>query len=166
MSFRKQDLTACISSLSLFFCISALEFAYQMAPKSVKGIIMGLFYLFTGVGGFIGTATVYMFQGVWFGNYDAGNINCRVPCTKSKHDGKFNITQTCHLDYYFFFLAGVEFFGFLMFLMVARLCNVQKDIAETHRKSQHQHSVKRPKVEVLASPVSLQRQSSSDISVT
>ena len=127
---------------------------------------MGLFYLFTGVGSFLGTATVYMFQGLWFGAYDYGNINCRVPCTKSKPEGTYNITMTCHLDYYFFFLAGVEFFGFLMFLMVARLCNVQKEISEIHKKSQVQPSVKRSTVEVMASPVSLQRQNSSDVSVT
>lgn len=156
---------ALIGLSEVFASIAALEFAYLMAPKSAKGIIMGLFYLFTGVGSFIGFASMAIFQGIWFGPYDSGNINCRLPCTEN--GGKFDIKLKCHLDNYFFFLAGIEVLGLLLFLFVVKICRIQNEIsAVVRQKSQPQIISKRSVTERLKSPVSLQRQSSSDISVT
>ncbi|XP_076108625.1 solute carrier family 15 member 4-like [Mytilus galloprovincialis] len=156
---------ALIGLSEVFASIAALEFAYLMAPKSAKGIIMGLFYLFTGVGSFIGFASMAIFQGYWFGPYDSGNINCRLPCTEN--GGKFDIKLKCHLDNYFFFLAGIEVLGLLLFLFVVKICRIQNEIsAVVRQKSQPQIISRRSVTERLKSPVSLQRQSSSDISVT
>jgi peptide/histidine transporter 3/4 len=105
--------------------LSALEFAYQMAPKSMKGIIMGFFYLFTGIGSLLGTGTMFAFKGTWFFEEDFGNINCRMPCG-SHGDNRYQ--QSCHLDYYFFFLAGLEFAGMFVFIIVAQLLNLSQHL--------------------------------------
>lgn len=97
-----------------------------MAPKSMKTIIMGLFYLFSGIGSFLGTGSMYMFHNVFFFDQDLGNINCRLPCNST--DGSFGDTSHCHLDYYFFFLSGVIFIGFIVFLLVAHKLQLSKDL--------------------------------------
>lgn len=77
------------------------------------------------------------------------------------------IHQTCHLDFYFFFLAGVEFVGLLLFLMVIKLCQVQKEISIVgNNKSDQQPISDKPSNGRLKSSVSVQRQNNSDISVT
>lgn len=152
---------ALIGLSEIFASIAALEFAYQMAPKSAKGIVMGLFYLFTGVGSFLGTATMYMFKNVWFGSYDNGNINCRIPCTST--GGGYVISITCHLDYYFYFLAGVEIVGLFLFLLVVKVFNIHREIAVATQPKALGASIKNT-ADRLRSPVSVQRQNSSDVS--
>ncbi|XP_061189598.1 solute carrier family 15 member 4-like [Saccostrea echinata] len=122
---------ALIGISEVFASVAALEFAYQMAPKSMKGIIMGFFYLFTGIGSLLGTGTMFAFKGTWFFQEDFGNINCRMPCNS---DGKY--TRSCHLDYYFFFLAGLEFVGMFVFIVVARLLKLTQHLVAINKPAQ------------------------------
>ncbi|XP_067683314.1 solute carrier family 15 member 4-like [Haliotis asinina] len=110
---------ALIGTSEVFTSVAGLQFAYSVAPKSMKGIIMGLFYLFSGIGSFLGTAIISGFYstGTWFHSSDYGDINCRLPCTMS--DEVF--TQACHLDYYFYLLAGVELVGLILFIVVSKV---------------------------------------------
>ncbi|KAL8560656.1 hypothetical protein ACOMHN_052672 [Nucella lapillus] len=103
----------------VFTSVAGLQLAVSVAPRSMKGIIMGLFYLFSGIGSFLGTTIILSLNAsdVWFHARDYGNINCRLPC-KPPHQNY--VTKSCHLDYYFFLLAGIEVLGALLFLLVAR----------------------------------------------
>lgn len=69
---------------------------------------MGLFWFTQGVGSLVGTATVSWFQGVFFFRNRA-DINCRIQ----------NSDKACHLDYYFFFLSGLQVVGMLVFIAIA-----------------------------------------------
>ena len=89
---------------------SGLELAYTEAPKSLQGVIMGV-YLFTqGLGGFVGAALVVIVNAItgatdesnkWYP--DKNYINSKVP----------------HLAYYFFLLAGLMFLNFMLYIFVA-----------------------------------------------
>ncbi|XP_076452782.1 solute carrier family 15 member 4-like [Babylonia areolata] len=120
---------ALIGLSEVFTSVAGLQFAVSVAPRSMKGIIMGLFYLFSGIGSFLGTTIIISLStsNVWFHSLDYGNINCRLPC-KTKEG---TVKQSCHLDYYFFLLAGIEAMGALLFLLVARAYRLD----ELHRQS-------------------------------
>lgn len=80
--------------------VAGLEFAYSHAPKSMQGLIMGLFCLSNGIGSLCGSALVALFSLPklhWFSSKDHGNIN----------DG--------YLAYYFFVLAGIQLFAMIVF---------------------------------------------------
>ncbi|XP_022102191.1 solute carrier family 15 member 4-like [Acanthaster planci] len=84
--------------------VAGLEFAYSMAPRSMQGLIMGVYFLSSGISAFIGSAilkvtTLPAFN--WFHQGDSGNIN------------------NGHLDRYFFMLAGVQLAGLIIFASVA-----------------------------------------------
>lgn len=111
--------------------ILALEFAYQMAPKSMKGIIMGFFYLFTGIGSLLGTGTMFAFKDTWFFQEDFGNINCRMGCNTTGT----NSNKACHLDYYFFFLAVLEFTGMFVFIIVAKILKLSQHLVPVTKTS-------------------------------
>lgn len=86
------------------FCIG-LEFAYTHAPKSMQGLIMGLFCLSNGIGSLCGSALVALLSIEkigWFVPEDQGNIN----------DGD--------LAYYFFLLAGIQLVATVIFFMYNR----------------------------------------------
>ena len=97
-----------------------MELAYAAAPKSMQGIVMGLFLLFSGLGSMIGSLTMSSFQNVWFFNWDNGNINCRFSCYYDRH----KVCAECHLDYYFYFLAGFEAIGLVLFLVLSRVLRI------------------------------------------
>ncbi|XP_071495684.1 solute carrier family 15 member 4-like [Diadema antillarum] len=80
--------------------VAALEYAYSHAPKSMQGLIMGLFCLSNGIGALCGSALMALvsLDGIeWFTSRDGGNIN----------EG--------HLAYYFFLLAGIQVAATLIF---------------------------------------------------
>ena len=97
-----------------------LELAYTEAPKSLQGVIMGV-YLFTqGLGGFVGGALVVIVNAItgatdesrkWYP--DKNYINSKVP----------------HLAYYFFLLAGLMFLNFIVYIFVAASFKKEKESA-------------------------------------
>ena len=72
----------------MFMYISGLELAYTHAPRSMQGIIMGLFWFTQGIGSLVGTATIAWFQGVFFFHMRQEDINCRIPCTDPAKAGQ------------------------------------------------------------------------------
>ena len=99
----------------MFYDLTGLELAYTEAPRTMQSIIMGLFWFCQGLGSLLGTATVTAFKNVWFFNWDHGDINCQnIPCPNNPKE-----LCSCHLDYYFYFLAGLQVFGFFLFVFFA-----------------------------------------------
>ncbi|XP_052802379.1 solute carrier family 15 member 4-like [Mya arenaria] len=112
---------ALIGFSEIFTSIAGLEFASMVAPRSMKSSVMGLFYFFSGLGSFLGSLILFMLQNRWFFDEDHGNINCQKGCYNSK--------GTCHLDWYFFLLGGIQAAGFLFFLILIRKLKLEEDPA-------------------------------------
>lgn len=87
----------------MFCTVAALCFAYLAAPKSMQSIIMGIFFFFSGTGSIVGLLVLEASK--WFifsapNNID--DINCK----------------SCHLNFYFFMLSVIQFFGILVFVWI------------------------------------------------
>lgn len=84
--------------------------AYVEAPKSMQGIVLGIFWSINGLASFLGICLLNVFKGTWF-HYtpsDPAGINC------ADDQGH------CHLDYYFFTLAALQITGLALFSLCAR----------------------------------------------
>jgi len=99
--------------------VAGLEFASMVAPQSMKSSVMGLFYFFSGIGSFLGSIILFSLQGTWFYDADHGNINCQDGCYGSK--------GTCHLDFYFFLLAGIQAAGFVLYFIMVKKLRLEED---------------------------------------
>ena len=107
----------CLIGISeAFASVASLELAYLTAPRSMQGIIMGLFWFTQGLASIFGSLLMSAFHGTWFFDWDSGDINC----------------QRCHLDYYFFFLAGVQFVGAFAFLAISYYLKIGGKIPSRH----------------------------------
>ncbi|XP_076446914.1 solute carrier family 15 member 4-like [Babylonia areolata] len=94
---------ALVGASEVFASICGLEFAYTQAPKSMQGVIMGLFLVTSGLGGFLAS----------------GILNAVKAATKSYpwFDDEIN---NAHVEYYFFLLGGLMLLDFFIFLLIAK----------------------------------------------
>ena len=97
---------------------------------------MGLFWFTQGIGSLLGTVSIEWFRGVWFFNRDYGDINCRIPC---KDDPK-KFCQACHLDYYYFMLAGIQACGMVLFAILVWKLDIGHDQPSRRTKNDSANS--------------------------
>lgn len=83
--------------------VSALEFAYKEAPKSMQSFVMGLFFFTQSLGSLLG--------GLLYELCSLGN-----GWTPSWDDKERSLKK--NLNYYFFLLAGLQFITLIIFLAV------------------------------------------------
>ncbi|XP_014769777.1 solute carrier family 15 member 4 isoform X1 [Octopus bimaculoides] len=96
---------ALIGSSEVFTSVTGLEFAYSQAPETLKGLVMGIFLLTTGLGNFLSTAVIAIVDALtkndpWLSNDD---IN------------------SGHLEYLFFLLCGLMTVAFFIFLFISKI---------------------------------------------
>jgi len=80
-----------------FASVAGLEFAYNSAPRCMQGLVMGFFWLFTGVGSLLGSGLAAALRGHWFHYHPSFGLN---------YD---------RLDYYYYLLAGILSISFFFF---------------------------------------------------
>ena len=85
-----------------FFSIPGLAFAYSQSPLYLRGVIMGLNLATIGIGFYVAGALAAIVRKATDGSWYPQDLNA----------GK--------LENYFFFLAGVIFLNFLVFVYLAR----------------------------------------------
>ncbi len=90
-----------MSILGEVFCsVSAVYYAYLIAPKSMEAIIMGLFYFFSGVGNFLGGTLLVSLKTLIFSGGQKDDINC----------------PECKLNFYFYLLGILQILGISAFI--------------------------------------------------
>jgi len=94
---------------------------------------MALYWFSQGVGSLVGFGTIQWFEDIWFTPYDHGNINCRT---------YEEAQQLCHLDYYFYFIGGLQVVGIVLFIAVTWGLGVGKPVPL--RVQRQGHTLVRP----------------------
>ena len=103
----------------VFTVIAGYEYALKIAPKSMLGIIVGLFYGLQGLGFLIAGGFFQLARGwLLFSNDASGDdlINFRGIWTEN---GSFHQSR---LDLYYWMLAGIQFGGLIIFCLL--LCSI------------------------------------------
>ena len=105
--------------------------AYTEAPKSLQGLVMGIFLLTTGLGTYLGAAVVAITNAISGAREEA---NRWYPDEEHINDGK--------LANYFFLLAGLMGLNFILYIFVAYDFKAKKAAALAA-----EHSFDRPTLE-------------------
>ena len=99
---------------------SGLELAYTEAPKSLQGVIMGVYVFTIGLGILFGAALVVIVN-AFTGATDQSN--------KWYPDKNYVNSKDHCLAYYFFLLAGLMFLNFILYIFVAESFKKKKESA-------------------------------------
>ena len=103
----------------------------MLAPHTMQGLITGLFWFTQGIGALLGSGILQAFRGTWFFSWDYGDINCRhLPCPVVNDPDR---QCTCHLDYYFFLLAGVQLLGIIVFALIT--CRMEGSLRSMYNRN-------------------------------
>lgn len=96
----------------VFASVAALEFAYKEAPKTMHSFVMGLFFFVQSAGSLLGG-----------GLFELCSLG-KDPWTPSMDKSKTTKDLQGHLAYYFFLLAGILFFTWIVFLILIFGCKL------------------------------------------
>ena len=89
----------------------------------MQSLLMGLFYFFTGMGIFMGSLALCAFKTFIYSSSYADDISCLA----------------CHLNYYFYMLAGLQLVGTLLFTAVdCKYAIVNKTCSGSSRREPQQ----------------------------
>lgn len=107
---------ALVGSSEVFTSITGLEFAYSQAPETLKGLLMGIFLLTSGLGNYVSTAVIAIVNKVtsddpWFTN----DINVG------------------HMEYLFFLLTAIMLADFLIFILLAKCLKFKHSEEKTEK---------------------------------
>ncbi|XP_064623127.1 solute carrier family 15 member 4-like [Lineus longissimus] len=91
-----------IGASEVFAMVTGLEFAYSEAPSSLKGVVMGMFLVTSGLGNYIGSLLI--------------NIVNAATAGDEWYPDEIN---TGHLDYYFFLVGGLMMLNTLVYFIIA-----------------------------------------------
>ncbi|KAL4232605.1 hypothetical protein ACF0H5_007295 [Mactra antiquata] len=107
---------AFIGASEVFTSISGLEFAYTQAPAFMQGLLMGMFLMTSGLGGYLASAIVGIVS-----SWRTSDASDWYP--KEPNHG--------HLEYILFLLAGLTIVNLAVFVMVAKQYKYKKPAFET-----------------------------------
>ncbi|GAB1609474.1 protein NRT1/ PTR FAMILY 8.4-like, partial [Argonauta hians] len=110
---------ALIGSSEVFTSVTGLEFAYSQAPENLKGLVMGIFLLTTGLGNFLSTAIIAIVDAMTKNN----------PWINDKDINKG------HLEYLFFLEAGLMIAAFFLFLLISKVMTFDTEETKKQKKA-------------------------------
>jgi hypothetical protein len=90
---------------------SGLELIYAQTPDAMRGIALGIFWLFSGVGSFLSYALTVIGYKRWFFDWDDGDPNC----------------HKCRMEYFYYIQAILAFVGLVGFLIFTDCCRIGFD---------------------------------------
>lgn len=100
---------ALVGSSEVFTSITGLEFAYSQAPETLKGLLMGIFLLTSGLGNYVSTAVVAI-----------------VKVITAKDPWFTNDINLGHMEYLFFLLGIIMLVDFFFFLFLTKILRFKK----------------------------------------
>lgn len=113
--------------------MTAVYYAYSIAPKSMESILMGLFFFFTGVGSFLGSILLVAFKSIIYSSRQSDDLNC----------------SQCRLNYYFYALASLQIVGVLAFIYLDRkfFITVERDREDNNILTGNERSLFTPNLD-------------------
>ncbi|XP_064643818.1 solute carrier family 15 member 4-like [Lineus longissimus] len=91
-----------------FSNVAGLELIYSQTPESMRGIAIGIFWLFSGFGSFLACALTVIGYNRWFFDWEDGSPNCKK----------------CRVEYYYFIQAGLAFVCLVLFWICTSCCKI------------------------------------------
>ncbi|XP_064628795.1 solute carrier family 15 member 4-like isoform X2 [Lineus longissimus] len=94
--------------------VAGIELVYSQIPKGMRGLGLGIFWLFSGLASFLSCIISLIGYNRWIFEWDHGNPNCRLVC----EDDITKICYECKLEIFFFILAGLAFVCLILFIIL------------------------------------------------
>jgi hypothetical protein len=94
--------------------IAGIELVYSQIPKGMRGLGLGIYWLFSGLASFLSCLISLIGYNRWIFDWDDGNPNCRLVC----EDDITKICYECKMEIFFFTLAGLALLCLILFTIL------------------------------------------------
>ncbi|XP_064628793.1 solute carrier family 15 member 4-like [Lineus longissimus] len=103
-----------------FASVAGIELVYSQIPNGMRGLGLGIFWLFSGLASFLSCIISRIGYNHWLFDWDVGNPNCRLVC----EDDITKICYECKMENFFFIFAGLACLCLILFVFVTYRWNV------------------------------------------